>query len=814
MAMTEQQASLPKRINFLINGQEATALPGESVIAAADRIGVYIPRFCYHEKLSVVANCRQCLVEVKGAPKTLPACATKVTEGMEVYTRSMAARSSQKAIMEFLLINHPLDCPICDQGGECELQDTAMGFGHGISRFSEKKRAVIDQDLGPLVDTHMTRCIHCTRCIRFSDELAGQPELAMLSRGEDAYVGTVLNKGLTSELSGNVIDVCPVGALTSKPFQYTGRSWAFKQHAFASMHDCLGSHIYYQTLAKGYEGRSTIMRALPKRNDLVNEVWLADRDRFSYQGLTSKERLSQPMLKKNGVFQAVSWDEALKVMVDQMKTQDPSQARVLVSPSTSLEDGFALKQLLSQWGCDWVDHRLQSVECLKANSGVFATKAHGQLSDWSEVRCGLLLGSHLRHEQPMAAYWLRKASLQGGRLFAANPINYDWSFELAGQSTVLGHEMMGWMSLAVNVLCERMKKPRPSHLKVNPLESKSIRATVDAFVDAWCAAPERGLIVLGAYALSIDEASNLIALVELFVTLAEGGQWVGMWPGANALGLTALGLLPKASSKDSQQHKHGNADDQGRWYWCHQVEPEFDCAQGQAMIDRLKKADFVVVSTSYQSAQHLAYADCLLPSCLPVEADGSLMNSFGHQYMNHAILRPEGQSKPLWLMAQLIGQRLGFTAVTEHSFEALVAACDQALSTISDVTHTEAINQSSSITNITESEHKPIETNQLYRVGGPWIYGIDGVVRRAQALQAMAETMQVAAAHIHPETAAKFNLESGQLASFSQGSSKVSLPVVLNTTVHQQGVWIASGHQSTSALIDVYGLISVMGEVN
>ena len=335
--MTEQN-----NITIQINGKSITCKPGQNIIDVADEHGIYIPRFCYHKNLSIVANCRMCLVEVERVPKPLPACATSVMDGMVVKTNSDLARRAQKGVMEFLLINHPLDCPICDQGGECELQDLSMGYGASVSRFSEGKRAVADEDLGPLISTHMTRCIHCTRCVRFGREVAGEAELGACGRGGHMEIGTYLEKGVRSELSGNMIDLCPVGALTSKPFAYKDRSWRFDQHHSIAPHDCVGSNIYVHTVNKNIGKKSEVMRVLPRENNEVNQTWISDRDRFSYTALTGN-RITEPMIKKNGTWEAVSWADAIthmQAILETVLSKDKNDAAMLLSPSTSCEEGY------------------------------------------------------------------------------------------------------------------------------------------------------------------------------------------------------------------------------------------------------------------------------------------------------------------------------------------------------------------------------------------------------------------------------------------------------------------------------------------
>ncbi|MDH3453311.1 MAG: NADH-quinone oxidoreductase subunit NuoG, partial [Gammaproteobacteria bacterium] len=405
-----------------VDGQLLQARKGAMLIEVTDAAGISIPRFCYHHKLSVAANCRMCLVEVEKAPKPMPACATPVMDGMKVFTRSQRALQAQRGTMEFLLINHPLDCPICDQGGECELQDVAMGYGHGVSRYADTKRVVFDKDIGPLIATEMTRCIHCTRCVRFGEEVAGLRELGATGRGENLRIGTYVEKSVVSEMSGNVIDLCPVGALTAKPSRYTARAWELLQHPGIATHDCVGSNLFHHMR----DGR--VMRVVPKENAAINEVWLSDRDRFSYEGLYSDARLQQPMLKEGSEWHVVEWETALAATGSALQSAAPQDTGFLATPGASLEELYLLQKLARGIGCANVDHRLRQLN--------FTDQAHDPVMPWlgqnfvelEHVHAALVVAGNVRKDQPLVAHRLRKAALNGGQISLLNVREYEQTF--------------------------------------------------------------------------------------------------------------------------------------------------------------------------------------------------------------------------------------------------------------------------------------------------------------------------------------------------------------------------------------------------
>ena len=440
-------------VKIEIDGKPIHAPDGAMIIEVADEVGIPIPRFCYHKHLSIAANCRMCLVEVDKVKKPVPACATPVTEGMRVYTKSKVAVDAQRGTMEFLLINHPLDCPICDQGGECDLQELSIGYGSDVSRYNENKRVVRDKNLGSLISTDMTRCIHCTRCVRFGQEVAGLMELGATGRGEHMEIGTYVEHAMTSEVSGNVIDLCPVGALTSKPYRYTSRPWELTSFDSTAPHDCLGSNIQVQIR----DGE--VMRVLPRENNDVNLTWLSDRDRFSYQGLNSSDRLKTPMIKQDGEWCETDWETALQFTVSGLRSVmtrgGADGLGALISPSATTEEMYLLQKLMRGLGSAHIDHRLRQLDFSDQDLAPAFPSLGIPLQKLDDLGAALLIGSNIRKEQPVAAIRLRRAALKGGRMMFINPVNYDFNFPVHTRITVdpvqMEHELAGVAAAMLNV---------------------------------------------------------------------------------------------------------------------------------------------------------------------------------------------------------------------------------------------------------------------------------------------------------------------------------------------------------------------------
>lgn len=486
-------------ITIEVDGIQMEARKGAMLIEVTDAAGIHIPRFCYHKKLTVAANCRMCLVEVEKAPKPLPACATPVMDGMKVWTQSAKAQSAQQGTMEFLLINHPLDCPICDQGGECELQDVAMGYGSDVSRFVERKRVVKDKDIGPLIATEMTRCIHCTRCVRFGTEIAGIRELGATGRGEHMEIGTYLAKSIVSELSGNVIDICPVGALTAKPSRFAGRSWEYAQHPAIAPHDSIGSHIFLHTM------RDKVMRVVPRDCESINETWISDRDRFSYEGLYSLDRAVQPLLKQADEWQVVEWDNALTAvhqgLSQVIEQHGPDAVGVLVSPTATLEELYLAQKLSRGLGIANIDHRLRQAD--------FSDQDHAPVFPWlgqpletlEQVDAALLIGSNVRMEQPIAGHRLRKAALAGGKIMFINPRDFEFRFPVAAKLIVDPLTMVSGLAGVAKAIAERKGEQLPDHLYAllngSEPDDDDARTMVDNLING-----ERATVLLGNLAVS------------------------------------------------------------------------------------------------------------------------------------------------------------------------------------------------------------------------------------------------------------------------------------------------------------------------
>jgi NADH-quinone oxidoreductase subunit G len=446
-----------------IDGVEYKARKGAMIIEVTDENGINVPRFCYHKKLPVAANCRMCMVEVEKAPKPLPACATPVMDGMKISTRSEYAKNAQRAVMEFLLINHPLDCPICDQGGECELQDVALEYGRGVSRFSEKKRVVKDKNFGPLIASDMTRCIHCTRCVRFLQHVAGFKEMGGMGRGENVEIGTYIEHNIESELSGNIIDVCPVGALTSKPFRFTARAWEMEQTRSVASHDCIGSNLFLHTR------RGKLMRAAPRENEPINEVWLSDRDRFSYQGVNSGDRLEQPMVKRADGWHAAEWEEALHIVAqalrERVENQGPDQLGVLVSPSATLEEQVLLNRLAEGLGVSNIDHRLRQSDFSGQQEQPLFPYLGQSIEALECVNAALVVGANPRKDQPIIGHRLRKAAKAGARVMFVNSVDYGYTFQAAHKAIVTPSRMPQTLAGVAAALLQSKKARAPQNLQ-------------------------------------------------------------------------------------------------------------------------------------------------------------------------------------------------------------------------------------------------------------------------------------------------------------------------------------------------------------
>ena len=579
-------------IQIEIDDKLVDAEQGATIIEVADTHNVYIPRFCYHKKLTVAANCRMCLVEVEGARKAMPACATPITAGMKIKTQSTLVRKAQKKIMEFLLINHPLDCPICDQGGQCELQDLSMGYGQDTSRYNEYKRVVKDKNLGPLISTDMTRCIHCTRCVRFGQEIARLSELGTMGRGQHTEITTYVNRNIKSEISGNMIDVCPVGALTSKPFRFTARAWELKQRPSIASHDCLGSNIYV------HEMHNEVKRVVPRENESINEVWLSDRDRFSYVGLNSDERVTQPMLKKDKQWKTVDWTVALDIVASSFtnikKAYGAQQLGALISPSSTLEEQYLLQKLFRVLGCDNIDHRLRQVDFRDQDNLPKAPVLAIKLADLEKADNVLLIGSNIQQRQPLAALRLLKARKNHANVMVLNPYDFNFRFPVTVNATLAPIVIVKTLAAIVKILA---KDRSVSKVPQSLLADVSIDDIATKIANNLLTG-ERKAIILGELAENSPYATELRYFAKLIAELS-GASYGCLSQGANTAGAWLTGCVPHRGVAGRQVMKMGlNAktmfQQSLKGYFLFNVEPEFDFAYPKMAMNKLKQADFVV----------------------------------------------------------------------------------------------------------------------------------------------------------------------------------------------------------------------------
>ncbi|WP_129136156.1 NADH-quinone oxidoreductase subunit NuoG [Luteimonas sp. YGD11-2] len=600
----------PDHVTVFIDGVEMAAPKGSMIIQAADKAGIPIPRFCYHDKLAIAANCRMCLVEVEKMPKPAPACATPVMDGMKVVTRSEKALKSQRNVMEFLLINHPLDCPICDQGGECELQDLSLGYGRSVSRFVERKRVVPDEDLGPLVATEMTRCIQCTRCVRFTAEIAGTYELGGMSRGENLQIGTYDGKPLTTELSGNVIDVCPVGALTNKVFRFRARPWELIAKESLGYHDALGSNLFL------HSRRGEVLRAVPRDNETVNECWLSDRDRYSHQGLGADDRAVQPLIRDGDDFRVASWDEALARAAQVLRDNAADDLGMLVHPSTSNEEGALLARLAEGLGTGNLDHRIGQRDL---SGDAVATPFAMPVADIADAGTVVIVGSNLRHEVPLLHHRVRQAWRKGARVHVVNPVDFDFTFDVASKAIVA-----------------------PSRIAA-ALGGGELAAVVGE--------GERMVVIVGALAESGVHAGAIRAAAEAFAT-ARGAALCRIPQGANAVGLSRHGVLPASRDAQAMLREARSA------YVLYGIEPGLDFADQALALKALKGAQ-VVAFSQFACASTRAVADVILPIGALPEIDATLTNLEGIDQRALAAGRLPGEARAGWRVLRALGAQLG-----------------------------------------------------------------------------------------------------------------------------------------------------------
>ncbi len=627
-------------VEIELDGQKVEVVEGSMVIHAAEKANVYIPHFCYHKKLSIAASCRMCLVDVEKAPKPMPACATPVTQGMVVRTKTEKAIKAQQSVMEFLLINHPLDCPICDQGGECQLQDLAVGYGGSSSRYSEEKRVVQAKDIGPLISTEeMTRCIHCTRCVRFGAEIGGDMELGMINRGEHSEITTIKGDSVDSELSGNMIDICPVGALTSKPFRYSARTWELSRRKSISPHDSTGANLIVQV--KNHK----VMRVVPLENEAVNECWIADRDRFSYEALNGPDRLTRPMLKQGGQWQEVDWQTALEYVANGIKSvrekHGADAVAALVSPHSTLEELFLASRLIRGLGSDSIDYRLRHAEFTPFEGVRWLGTSIASLSTLQSV---LVFGSNLRKDHPLFAQRIRQAARHGCAVHAVNSVAYDWAMPVATSVVV---PASGWMRMLAQIAAA-VAEVKAIQLPQDIAETVGEPARAIA---ASLLAGERKAILLGNGAAHHAQASSILALVQWIAT-HTGATFGYLSEAANTVGAQFVGAQPLGKGFNAAEMLAGKV----KAALLLNTEPTLDSVAGVRATLDLSAVDMVVTLSPFKT--NLEFSDVLLPIAPFTETAGTFVNAEGRVQSFHAVVKPLGETRPAWKVLRVLGNLL------------------------------------------------------------------------------------------------------------------------------------------------------------
>ena len=695
-------------IEFELDGKKVEAPAGSMVIAAAADAGTFIPHFCYHKKLSVAANCRMCLVDIEKMPKPMPACATAIAPGMIVRTKSDKAIKAQQSVMEFLLINHPLDCPICDQGGECQLQDLAVGYGGSASRYEEEKRVVANKEVGPLISMEeMSRCIHCTRCVRFGQEVAGVMELGMIHRGEHSEITTMVkdngSEAIDSELSGNMIDICPVGALTSKPFRYSARTWELSRRKSVSPHDSTGANLIVQVK------NNQVMRVVPLENEAVNECWIADRDRYSYEALNGADRLTTPMIKQGGQWKDVDWQTALEYVANGIKQikQDHGAASIgtLASPHNTVEELFLASQFMRGIGSDNIDYRLRSAD-FNNTSAANVRWLGTSIESLSSMQRVLVVGSNLRKDHPLFAQRIRQAVRKGAQVSQINEVNRDWA-----------------MNVANSIIA-------PS--------SDWAASLMDTRLQQWLGEPSianegKKIILLGNAAAHHANASELLRLANELAS--KTGAVVGyLTEAANTVGAQLVGALPGNNGLNAAQMlaSEGNALKAALLLGC---EPAFDSAAGQAGVVALSKMQMVVSMNAFKT--NMDCADVLLPIAPFTETSGTFVNAEGRAQNFHAVVKPLGEARPAWKVLRVLGNMLEVTGFDFDSSQDVLVAAKLDTSKLSNAARPIAVSLAEA-SGSKANTHKPCTAS---------IYQLDGLVRRAPALQLTADArdMEIAA---------------------------------------------------------------------
>ena len=772
-------------VEIEIDGKKVEVQEGSMVMDAANRLGTYIPHFCYHKKLSIAANCRMCLVEVEKAPKPLPACATPVTAGMIVRTHSEKAVKAQKDVMQFLLINHPLDCPICDQGGECQLQDLAVGYGPSSSRYEEEKRVVHAKDAGPLISMkEMSRCIHCTRCVRFGQEIAGVMEFGMLNRGEHSEITTFVNKTVDSELSGNMIDLCPVGALTSKPFRYSARTWELSRRKSVSPHDSLGANLVVQV--KGAQ----VMRILPLENDAINECWLSDRDRFAYEGLNSADRLTSPMIKQDGQWQTTDWQTALEYVAHGLRNvrheHSVDSIAALATPYSTLEELSLLQKMIRGLGSENVDFRLRQSDTVADRS--FTPWLGMSIDAFSHLKRVFVIGSFLRKDHPLLAAKLRTAVRRGAQVSLLHATDDDLLMPIANKLIAAPSDWLALLGEVAVAVAQSKQIDAPAALaQLQPsATAKQIAAGL--------LSGEPRAIMLGNAAAQHPQASQLHALAQWIATNSNA-HFGYLTEAANTVGGYLAKALPANKNLAVAQFTQAK-----KAYVLLNVEPELDCANPQLARSALDKAEMVVVMSPYRHG--MDYADVLLPIAPYSETSGTFVNAEGRAQGFNGTVKPLGDTRPAWKVLRVLGNLLSLDGFSYESSEDI-------RNEVLGVKTLDGLDLSQRLSNNADIPlHTPQTSTEIQRVADVPIYFSDAIARRSESLQQTVDA-QAPKVKLSANLAQSLGVSAGSLVRVTQGTGSVTLPCAIESGLPNNVVRLAAAHTTTAALGSMFGSIKV-----
>jgi len=777
-------------IEIHVDGKPVEVPQGSMVMHATNKLGTYVPHFCYHKKLSIAANCRMCLVEVEKAPKPLPACATPVMAGMKVLTHSAKAVEAQKSVMEFLLINHPLDCPICDQGGECQLQDLAVGYGKSSSRYKEEKRVVFHKNVGPLISMEeMSRCIHCTRCVRFGQEVAGVMELGMINRGEHSEITTFVGQTVDSELSGNMIDICPVGALTSKPFRYTARTWELVRKRSISPHDAVGANTTVQTKA------NHVMRVVALENEVINECWISDRDRFAYEGLNSPDRLTSPMVKQNGQWLETDWQSALDYVVHSLgdiQKQHGSQAlAALAHPIASTEELYLLQKVLRGLGSQQIESRLRQID----TRGSAALPWLGMpIAKLGELKRILVIGSHLRKDLPLIAARVRTATKQGLKVYRLDAGGNDWLMPIAAHLKSKPSQWVDQLGQIAQAIAQAKSTSSPSGLAVKSISREAQTIADRLLSDTKLESPEPQAILLGSLAITHPNASDLHVLAE-FIAKHTGCTFGFLCEGGNSVGAQLVG-----ATQGSQGSVDTVLQSKARAYVMLHVEPLYDLPNPQHTRSALQAADTVIAMSAYTSPDLLELADVILPITPYTETIGSYLNMAGQVQTIQPSVRPLADARPAWKVLRALGSLLNLEGFLYNLPEEVYA--DAFAKPVQDLLN-------NGFTATPEVQQRIPIAAALERLADQPIYSSDAIVRRAPALQSTRDAKDAIMVGVGQTLWAQLSLQAGDRVVLAQNGHTVEASVLLQSDLADGVVRIATATELSGQLASMFGEVSL-----